>query len=312
MRRFRVYVIVGVMIVLCGGFAAPEVGAQSAPAVSVIPAASNVTVQQSFAVTVQVASAQGAPAPTGTVELSAGSFSVSAALGAGGEAALTVPGGALAAGTDVLTASYTPDAASAAYYGGATGQAAVVVYPEPSYFSIAAPGLTIAGGDTGGNTVEVKVEPYRGFAGVVTLTAAITGTPKVVHDLPRLSFGSTNPVSIGGGVAGTAVLTVMTTGGRSLAGGVDGGLPLGPAGGATLAGILLLSWPLRNRRWMRYRTMRALHVMGVVLLSLGLMGCGVQGGAAAVQGTTPGSYIVTVTGAAKGASATGQFVVTVQ
>lgn len=312
MRRFRGYVIVGVAIAICAAIVARGVRAQSAPAVRVIPAAANVTVQQSFAVTVQVASAQGSPAPTGTVELTAGSFSVSAALGAGGVAALTVPGGVLSAGTEVLTASYRPDAASAAYYGGATGQAAVVVYPEPSYFSIAARGLTIAQGDTSGNTVEVKVEPYRGFTGVVTLTAAITGTPKVVHDLPRLSFGSTNPVSIAGGAAGTAVLTVLTTGGRGLTGGVDGGLPIGPAGGAALAGILLLSWPLRKRRWMRYRTMRALHVMGVVLLSLGLMGCGVQGSAPAGHGTTPGSYIVTVTGAAQGASATGQFVVTVR
>ena len=87
---------------------------------------------------------------------------------------------------------------------------------------------------------------------------------------------------------------------------------MGPAGGITLAGLALLSWPLRRRKWMRYRTMRALHVVGVLLLSLGLMGCGVQGAPAGVEGTTPGNYIVTVTGVAPGVSATGQFVVTVR
>lgn len=314
MRRFREYVMVGVTIAVCGAGPAPEAWAQSvpAPAVSVIPAATNVTEQQSFAVTVQVAATAGAPAPTGTVELSAGSFAASAALQSGGVAALTVPGGALATGTDVLKASYTPDAASAAYYAGSSGQATVVVYPEPAYFSIAAPGMTIARGDTSGNTVLVKVKPHRGFTGLVTLTAAITGTPKQVFDLPTLSFGDTNPVSVSGGASGTALLTVTTQGSTSLAGGGDPGIPVGPAGGVALAGLLLLSWPLRKRKWLHYRAVRALHVVGVVLLSLGLMGCGVQGAPVTGQGTTPGNYIVTVTGAAAGTSSTGQFVITVR
>lgn len=312
MGRFREYVMVGVAIAVCGGVLLPEAWAQSAPEVSVIPAAVNVTEQQSFAVTVEVAKVMGAPAPTGTVVLSAGNFRASAALQAGGVAALTVPGGVLATGTDVLTASYSPDVASAVYYGGSSGQGKVVVYPDPAYFSIAAPGLTIARGDTSGNTVSVKVEPYRGFAGLVSLTAAITGSPKQVYDLPTLSFGSTNPVSLTGGTAGTALLTVTTTGKSSVAGGAAEEIPMGPAGGITLAGLALLSWPLRKRKWMQHRTMRALHVMGVLLLSLGLMGCGVQGAAVVGQGTTPGNYIVTVTGVATGASATGQFVVTVR
>lgn len=314
MRRILGYVILVVTIIVCGTVLLPEAWAQglAAPAVSVIPAAANVTEEQSFAVTVQVAAVVGAPAPTGMVELSAGNFEASTALQAGGDAALTVPGGVLTTGTDVLTARYTPDAASGAYYGDSSGQAVVVVYPEPSYFSIAVPGLTIARGDTSGNTVQVKVEPYRAFSGLVRLTAAITESPKQVHDLPRLSFGATSPVSISGGTAGTAVLTVTTTGSASLAGGVDKGIPVGSAGGVALAGLLLLSWPLRKRKWMRYRTMRALHVLGVVLLSLGLMGCGVEGAPAASQGTTPGNYIVTVTGAAKEVSGTGQFVVTVR
>lgn len=314
MGRILGYVILVVTIAVCGAVLLPAAWAQSVaePAVSVIPAAANVTEQQSFAVTVQVAGVAGAPSPTGTVELSAGNFDASSALQSGGDTALTVPGGMLTTGTDVLTARYTPDASSTAYYGDSSGQAVVVVYPEPSYFSIAVPGLTIARGDTSGNTVQVKVEPYRGFSGLVRLTAAITESPKQVHDLPRLSFGSTNPVSIAEGTAGKAELTVTTTGSASLAGGADKGIPVGPAGGVALAGLLLLNWPLRKRKWMRYRAMRALHVLGVVLLSLGLMGCGVEGAPAASRGTTPGNYIVTVKGAAKGVSATGQFVVTVR
>lgn len=86
MRRILGYVILVVTIIVCGTVLLPEAWAQglAAPAVSVIPAAANVTEEQSFAVTVQVAAVVGAPAPTGMVELSAGNFEASAALQARG------------------------------------------------------------------------------------------------------------------------------------------------------------------------------------------------------------------------------------
>jgi hypothetical protein len=281
------------------------------PAVSVIPAATQVTEQQSFVVTVQVASAPGAPAPTGTVELYAGSLRLSGGLDGGGAAVLTVPGGVLAVGTEMLTASYTPDAASAAYYSAASGQAQVVVYAEPAYFSIAAPAITLASGAITGNTVAVSVHPYQGFTGVVDLTAAVTSAPRVVHDLPRLSFGATNPVSIVGGAPGTATLTVTTTGNGGLI--AEGGTGTAAApGGAMLAALLLMTWPVRKKSWMQHRWRRAVHSIAVGVLSLWLMGCGVTGQPEASVGTTPGTYTVTVTGSAAGVSSTGAFTITVR
>ncbi|MGC8548994.1 MAG: hypothetical protein ACP5M4_04755 [Acidobacteriaceae bacterium] len=282
------------------------------PAVDVIPAAKQVTEQQSFVVTVQVGGELGAPAPTGTVELFAGSLRLSGVLDAGGAAAFTVPGGVLAAGTDLLTASYTPDAASASYYSAATGEAQVVVNAEPAYFSIVAPAMTIERGAITGNTVAVTVYPYRGFTGVVNLTAAVTGTPRVVHDLPRLSFGSTNPVNIVGGAAGTAILTVTTTGSGGVIAGGAAGTAAETGGGVMLAALLWMTWPVRKKRWMQRRWVRTLHSIEVGVFSLWLMGCGVTGQPEASVGTTPGTYTVTVTGAAAGVSSTGAFTITVR
>lgn len=336
MRNHRRYVIVVVTIAACCIVTMPVAWAQMVPApaaslmamyawateaasptVSVIPAATNVTEQQSFGVTVEVADESGAPEPTGTVVLYAGSYHMSGTLGDGGEVTLTVPGGVLAAGEDVLTASYTPDAASAPYYGESSGQTQVVVYPEPSYFSIAAPAMTVARGAVTGNSIPVMVEPYRGFTGQVTLTAAITGAPKLVSDLPTLSFGATNPVEITGSAAGTAVLTVSTVGMVGLMAGSGQGLPLAPAGGVMLAGLLMLTWPTRQKKWMREGWMRhgvtrALYVAAVGMMSLSLMGCGAQKTPVSETGTTPGNYTVTVTGVAAGISSTGRFMITVQ
>ena len=224
---------------------------------------------------------------------------------------LRLPARALPAGTVGLLASYTPGTASASDYAAASGQAEVVVYPSPSYFLIAAPAMTISRGSTTGNTVQVKVRPYRGFTGRVTLTAAITGSPKIVHDLPRLSVGLTNPVNITGDSAGVAVLTVSTTGNVNVLARGEPGIPVSPGGGAMLAGLLLLTFPLGRKKWRQHRAVRMLYVAAVVVFSLGLMGCGFQGGLGSGQGTTPGKYTVTITGAAEGVSATGQLVVTV-
>lgn len=79
-----------------------------------------------------------------------------------------------------------------------------------------------------------------------------------------------------------------------------------------LAGLLLLTFPVGRKKWRQHRAMRMLYVAAVVVFSMGLMGCGFQGGYGAGQGTTPGKYTVTITGVAKGVSATGQLVVTVR
>ncbi len=62
-----------------------------------------------------------AATPGGTVVLSSGSYGSFPATLSGGQAAITVPSGLLAVGTDALTAAFTP--ANAASYNSATGTA---------------------------------------------------------------------------------------------------------------------------------------------------------------------------------------------
>lgn len=90
----------------------------TSPQVMVAPSPASITTAQALTVTVTVG---GTPTPTGSVTLTSGSYSSGAVTLSGGSATINVPAGSLAAGTDTLTASYTPDSASAAVYTSATG-----------------------------------------------------------------------------------------------------------------------------------------------------------------------------------------------
>lgn len=97
-----------------------------APTVTVMPGASSVTTAQTLTVTASVAGSSGST-PAGTVVLSSGSYASPQLTLSGGNAAVTVPAGLLVVGSDTLTASYTPAAASPATFASATGSAAVSV-----------------------------------------------------------------------------------------------------------------------------------------------------------------------------------------
>jgi hypothetical protein len=122
------------------------------PTVTVQPASSHITTAQSLSVTVTVSAGNGNPTPTGTVTLSSGAYASSPATLSSGSAILTVPANSLSAGSDTLTASYSPDVSSASSYSTATGLAPVTVTqtigscttpnpnPNPNPESFAAPG----------------------------------------------------------------------------------------------------------------------------------------------------------------------------
>jgi hypothetical protein len=74
-----------------------------------------------------VSGGSGNPTPTGSVVLSGGGYTSAATTLSGGSAMITVPAGSLAAGTDTLTASYTPDSGSSSTYNSATGSNTVTV-----------------------------------------------------------------------------------------------------------------------------------------------------------------------------------------
>jgi hypothetical protein len=100
---------------------APETVAKATPTVTVTPSAASITTVQALTVTVAVSGGNGNPAPTGSVTLSGGGYTSAAATLAGGGATINIAAGALAVGSDTLTVSYTPDAASSAIYNGASG-----------------------------------------------------------------------------------------------------------------------------------------------------------------------------------------------
>jgi hypothetical protein len=97
------------------------------PVVTVTPGASILSAVQSLAVTVNVTGATGLATPSGTVMLSSGGYSSSpATLTANGSASFTIGAGVLAAGSDTITATYTPDTAGSTLYSGATGLSSAV------------------------------------------------------------------------------------------------------------------------------------------------------------------------------------------
>jgi trimeric autotransporter adhesin len=127
-----------------------------------------------------------------------------------------------------------------------------------------------------------------------------------------MSFGTTTPVTIGGTSAGTATLTVTTTApsGCSATARTRGEAQWSAAGGAMLAGLLLWGLPARRRRW---RAMLGLALLLAAMAGSG-MACGSSGGGgcdAESGGTTPGNYVITVTGTSGTQTATGTVNVTV-
>lgn len=99
--------------------------AASTPTVTVTPAAGTILSTQGLSVSVAV-SGSGA-VPTGSVVLSSGSYTSSAAALSSGSATILIPAGSLSAGSDTLTAKYTPDSGSTLAYTSATGTATVMV-----------------------------------------------------------------------------------------------------------------------------------------------------------------------------------------
>lgn len=173
------------------------------PEVTATPSSSNVALGQSLTVTIAVLDRFiGFPTATGSVVLTSGSYASSAATLDDGSATIVIPAGALAPGTDTLTAAYSGDLT----YQPTTGTATVIVAGPPG-FALSGTGV----GAGVGNTSTITVTPAGGFTGSVVLTAAITSSPAGATSPPSLSFGSSTPVSITGTSPGTATLTVTTT-----------------------------------------------------------------------------------------------------
>jgi hypothetical protein len=230
-----------------------------------------------------------------------------------------ISAGALAVGSDALTAIYTPDALSSVIYFGASNTVTITVAapPQPAY-ALTAANVTLAAGAATGDTSTVTVTPSGGFTGSIALSAAVTTSPAGATLLPALSFGSTSPVNITGTNAGTATLTIFTTAASSPGCTNTSSRPQRASAytfaGTALACLLFFGIPARRRRWR--------SLLGIFLLlaaftaTMTACGGGGHGGVACPQvitpGTTAGNYTITVTGTSGSQSQTTTLTLTVQ
>jgi len=120
--------------------------------------------------------------------MSSGSYMSSATVLSGSSATITIPAGALAVGTDALTAAYTPDTSSSPIYTAASGNASILVtaYVAPSFSLSNTGNIVMSKGAT--STSTISITPSGGFAGNVNLSCALTSVPPNATDVPVCSF----------------------------------------------------------------------------------------------------------------------------
>ncbi len=278
--------------------------------------ASSTTIAASASTTVQVELATDSIGanPTGPVTLTANGNSFPGTVTAGatqtGTDALfvsfTVPGSALAAGVNTLTASYGGDA----NYTGSTGTATITVSGgtgSTPAFSLAGPsaGINVAApGDSGTGTVTIT--PTNGFTGAVSLTCTVQFSGTVAP--PTCSVPAS--VTVSAGTAATVTVTINTTGQSSSLAAPHRGGPaqirglLAAGGGVALCSLLLFGIPARRRSWQSM--LLALVAVGV----LGVIGCG--GTSTNRNETSTGPYTATVTGTSGSVTSNAQISINVQ
>ncbi len=201
--------------------------------------------------------------------------------------------------------------------GGSNGGGTVFTLALPT-FNITGTPISLGAGATIGNTSTITLNPIGGFSGTVTLTAAITSSPNGAQDLPTLSFGASNTFNLTGSSPETATLIVSTTapmyarlehfpptemGSRARCMSLVFGLMLG-------IGMCI---PMRSRS----AQTRLGAVLFLMILASGLLSCAGANGSGnsnssiSNSGTTPGTYVITVTGTSGSTTAKGNVTLTV-
>jgi hypothetical protein len=176
------------------------------PTVTVTPAVSSITPGQSLSVTVGVSGGTGAPAATGSVTLTVGAYTSPAAALAAGSATVTIPGTALANGSNTISAAYTPDTGGAATYNSASGTGSVtvgmvtpVVTVTPASASIdTQTALSVAVAVNGGTGNPTPTGSVVLTSGAYTSAAATLSSGGATIDVPAgsLAAGSATTLSV--------------------------------------------------------------------------------------------------------------------
>jgi trimeric autotransporter adhesin len=211
--------------------------------------------------------------PSGSVSISGNGYVAplpAVILDATGKATLTIPAGALKAGTDTLTVIYNGDTTDGTYSVG-TGTATVNVQG----FMLSATPLTITAGAFTGNASTITVTPLGGYAGTLTLTATVTSAPSGAVSAPTITVSpSTLTFTSGTATPQMSQVTVATTPIPSYvrAPGSSGIAWFKAAGGTTILGLLFFFLPLGTRRGRK--------ILGVLVLvaasAFTIAGCGIS------------------------------------
>ncbi|GGG88162.1 hypothetical protein GCM10011585_35290 [Edaphobacter dinghuensis] len=266
---------------------------KSASAVTMTPASSTITNEQTNTVSITVAGLNGQPSPTGTVTLMSGTYNAQQTL-ATGAASFTIPAGALSSGANKLTATYSGDET----YAGASGTANITV----SQVVIAT--LTPAGVPPGGSTTtNVTLSAGSTYSGTMNMSCTLVGSPAGAQSLPTCSLNPTS-VKIATGGTGATVLTVQTKAASTTALIAPTRMNLfGFGGGTILAGLFLIGVPARRRRWMPMLALLLIVVVAGVVgcagsdsSNSGSGGSGSGPGGSSIPATTAGTYTFTLTG----------------
>ena len=167
-----------------GGTSATQPASKIIPTVTVTPNAKNILTTQPLVVTITVSGNGSASMPTGSVSLSGGGYTSRATALSGGTAQINIPTNSLTAGSDTLTATYTPDTASSSLYASATGAGSVTVTATTSVTytltvnsTTPSSGITIAASPADNNSQSGGTTPFTltyNAGTVVTLSAAQT------------------------------------------------------------------------------------------------------------------------------------------
>ncbi len=156
-------------------------------------------------------------------------------------------------------------------------------------FDLSGTAVTVSAGATSGNTSTITVTPGAGFVGAVNLKCSLTTSPSGAMEPAACSIPSS--VLINGASAVTATMTVSTTAPTSGALAYPLRNLLQGASGTALACVFMLIAPARRKAWRNMLCLLALAIAGFALT-----GCGGGGGSHTTGGTTPGTYVFTVSG----------------
>jgi len=196
------------------------------PTVTVTPLATSILTTQALQVDVAVSGPSGDPTPTGSVDLTSGSYDSGAVTLSGGSAAISIPAGSLGAGTDTLSVSYTPDSASIATYSGATSSSSVTVTAPNGtpVVSSMSPAVETAGDDA--FTLTVNGSGFDSgstvYWGTSALTTQFVSAAQITAQVPASDIANSGTDSItvespmpGGGTSNALQFEVDSSGSGS-------------------------------------------------------------------------------------------------